>query len=131
MVNVGSSVLASVKMPMTIVTYPNQNYKRGGKKRNTESTEQDLKKSTLSIAGANESARRSVKDGHKYTAENIHSSESFKQNSGNHDFVMQRESMIFKTIPNRGNEEEKKESFQKRRVNTNDAVSISNSVSVA
>ena len=39
--------------------------------------------------------------------------------------------MIFKTIPNRGNEEEKKESSYKRRVQTNDAVSISNSIAVA
>lgn len=38
--------------------------------------------------------------------------------------------MIFKTIPNRGNEEEKKETH-KRRVLTNDAVSVSNSVANA
>ena len=113
---------------MAIVTYPNQNKKRGGKKRITESTEQDLKKSTLSIAGINESARRSAKEVHKYTAENMHSSESYKQKSMNNDFVMQRESMIFKTIPNRNNEEENKESFYKRRLQTNDAVSISNSI---
>ena len=78
MVNVGSSVLASVKVPMTIVTYPNQSYKRGAKKRNTEITEQDLKKSTLSIAGINVSVRQSSKDVPKNTAENLNSSESYK-----------------------------------------------------
>ena len=59
MVNVGSSVLASVKVPMTmnIVTYPNQNLKRIAKKRNTEMSEHDLKKSTISMAGINVSVR--------------------------------------------------------------------------
>ena len=33
-----------------------------------------------------------------------------------HSYVMQRESMIFKTIPNRNNEEEKKEFNYKRRI---------------
>ena len=44
---------------------------------------------------------------------------------------MQRESMIFRTIPNRNNEEEKKESFSKRRIQTNDGASMSNSIAVA
>lgn len=38
--------------------------------------------------------------------------------------------MIFRTIPNINNVEEKKQSFYKRRVDTNDAVSMSNSVAV-
>ena len=44
---------------------------------------------------------------------------------------MQRESMIFKTIPNRNNEEEKKEFNYKRRIQTNDGASMSNSIAVA
>ena len=46
---------------------------------------------------------------------------------------MQRESMIFRTIPNpnRVTEEEKKESFYKHRIQTNDAASMSNSIAVA
>ena len=39
--------------------------------------------------------------------------------------------MIFKTIPNRGPEEEKKGSLYKRRVQTNETVSISNSINIA
>lgn len=74
---VGSSMMASVKVPMTIVTYPNQ-YRRGNKKRNTDSTDQDIKKSTISVAGINISVRESIKDIAKHTAENINSSESFK-----------------------------------------------------
>ena len=76
MANVGSSVVASVKVPMTIVTYPN--YKRSAKKRNTETTEGDLKKSTLSVAGIDISVRQSSKGLPKNTAENLNSSESFK-----------------------------------------------------
>ena len=74
MVNVGSSVVASVKMPMALVTYPNQ-HKARGKKRHTDTAEQDLKKSTISV---HESARRSAMDGHKHTVEIMPSSESFK-----------------------------------------------------
>jgi hypothetical protein len=55
MANVGSSVIASVKVPMTLVTY--QNNKRSAKKRNTDTTEGDLKKSTLSVAGIDISVR--------------------------------------------------------------------------
>jgi hypothetical protein len=39
--------------------------------------------------------------------------------------------MIFKTIPNRNTEEEKKEYNYKRRIQTNDGASISNSIVVA
>jgi hypothetical protein len=82
------------------------------------------------MAGINISVRQSSKDIPKNTGENLNSSESYKQ-SVNHDFVMQRESMIFRTIPNRNNEEEKKQSFSKKMIQTNDGASMSNSIAIA
>lgn len=85
---------------MTIVTYPNLNRRR----KKTEGTGSSGRASV----SPHESSHITMTHGH---------TESFAQNSG--DYVLQRESMIFKTIQLRSHEEEKVE--RKRSYPANDS----------